>query len=125
MTQKLAFQPHRFNKEQFKPLNDHVIVADMNFSGRQLSSGIIMLNDNGKAGGIRPRWAQVYAVGPEQTEIKTGQWICVAHGRWTRGVEIQDESGEHTIRRIDHKDILLVSDEEPGVDDTMSEAVSG
>jgi len=125
MTQKLAFQPHRFNKDQFKPLNDYVIVTDMNFSGRQLSSGIIMLNDNGKAGGIRPRWGQVYAVGPDQTEIKTGQWICVAHGRWTRGVEIEDESGEHTIRRIDHKDILLVSDDEPGVDDTMSDAVSG
>ncbi len=125
MIQKLAFAPHRFEKKQFKPLNDHVIVKDMNFSGRQLSSGIIMLNDNGKAGGIRPRWAQVYAVGPEQTEIKTGQWICVAHGRWTRGVDIEDETGEHTIRRIDHKDILLVSDEEPGVDDTMSDAVSG
>lgn len=125
MTQKLAFAPHRFEKKQFKPLNDHVIVKDMNFTGRQLSSGIIMLNDNGKAGGIRPRWAQVYAVGPDQSEITTGQWICVAHGRWTRGVEIEDESGEHTIRRIDHKDILLVSDEEPGVDDTMSDAVSG
>lgn len=125
MTQKLAFAPHRFEKKQFKPLNDHVIVKDMNFSGRQLSSGIIMLNDNGKAGGIRPRWGQVYAVGPDQTEIKTGQWICVAHGRWTRGVDIEDETGEHTIRRIDHKDILLVSDEEPGVDDTMSDAVSG
>jgi hypothetical protein len=84
-----------------------------------------MLNDNGKAGGIRPRWGQVYAVGPEQTEIRVGQWICVAHGRWTRGVEIEDESGEHTIRRIDHKDILLVSDTEPGIDDTMSDAVSG
>jgi len=125
MTQKLAFQPHRFNKQQFKPLNDYVIVADMNFSGRQLSSGIIMLNDNGKAGGIRPRWGQVYAVGPDQTEIKAGQWICVAHGRWTRGVEIEDEYDKHTIRRIDHKDILLISDEEPGVDDTMSDAVSG
>jgi co-chaperonin GroES (HSP10) len=125
MTQKLAFAPHRFEKKQFKPLNDHVIVKDMNFSGRQLSSGIIMLNDNGKSAGIRPRWGQVYAVGPDQKEIKPGQWICVAHGRWTRGVEIEDESGEHTIRRIDHKDILLVSDEEPGVDDTMSNAVSG
>lgn len=125
MTQKLAFAPHRFEKQQFKPLNDHVIVKDMNFSGRQLSSGIIMLNDNGKSAGIRPRWGQVYAVGPEQKEINPGQWICVAHGRWTRGVEIEDESGEHTIRRVDHKDILLVSDEEPGVDDTMSDAVSG
>ena len=126
MSQKLAYQPHRFNKSQFKPLNDHVIVMDMNFSGRQLSSGIIMLNDNGKAGGIRPRWGQVYAVGPEQKEIEPGQWICVAHGRWTRGIEIEDETGKHTIRRIDHKDILLVSDAEPdGIDDTISEAVSG
>jgi len=126
MEKKLAFEPHRFEKHQFKPLKDHVIVTDMNFSGRQLSSGIILLNDNGKAGGIRPRWGQVYAVGPEQQEIVEGQWICVSHGRWTRGVEIEDESGKHTIRRIDHKDILLVSDEEPaGIDDTISDAVSG
>lgn len=125
MEQKLAYDPHRFEKHQFKPLNDHVIVTDMNFSGRQLSSGVILLGDNGKAGGIRPRWGQVYAVGPEQRDVKVGQWICVAHGRWTRGVEIEDETGKHTIRRIDHKDILLVSDEQPGTDDTMSDAISG
>jgi co-chaperonin GroES (HSP10) len=126
MEKKLSFEPHRLNKHQFKPLKDHVIVSDMNFSGRQLSSGIILLNDNGKAGGIRPRWGQVYAVGPEQQEISPGQWICVAHGRWTRGIEIEDEAGKHTIRRIDHKDILLVSDEEPaGIDDTISDAVTG
>lgn len=125
MDQKLAFEPHRFKKSQFKPLNDWVIASDMNFEGRTLSSGIVLLNDNGKADGIRPRWGRVYAVGPEQTEVREGQWICVAHGRWTRGVDIEDETGKHTIRRIDHKDILLVSDEEPGADDTISEAVSG
>ena len=125
MEQKLAYDPHRFEKHQFKPLNDHVIVTDMNFSGRQLSSGVILLGDNGKAGGIRPRWGQVYAVGPEQRDVKVGQWICVAHGRWTRGDEIEDETGKHTIRRIDHKDILLVSDEPPSSDDTISDAVSG
>ena len=123
---KLSFEPDRFKKQQFKPLRDYVIVSDMNFSGRTLSSGIILLNDNGKAGGIRPRWGRVYAVGPEQKEIQPGQWICVAHGRWTRGIEIEDETGQHTIRRIDHKDILLISDEEPaGIDDTISDAVSG
>ena len=122
---KLAFDPHRFTKEQFKPLNDWVIASDMAFDGRTLSSGIVLLSDNGKSDGIRPRWGRVYAIGPEQKEIKEGQWICVAHGRWTRGVEVEDETGKHTIRRIDHKDILLVSDEEPGYDDTISEAVSG
>ena len=125
MSQKLAFDPHRFERRQFRPLNDHVIVTEMNFSGCTLSSGVILLGDNGKSDGIRPRWGQVYAIGPEQREVKVGQWICVAHGRWTRGVEIEDETGKHTIRRIDHKDILLVSDEEPGPDDTISDAVSG
>jgi len=123
--EKLAFEPHRFNKEQFKPLKDWVIASDMAFDGRTLSSGIVLLSDNGKSDGIRPRWGRVYAIGPEQKEVKEGQWICVAHGRWTRGVEVEDETGKHTIRRIDHKDILLVSDEEPGYDDTISEAVSG
>ena len=123
---KLAYDPHRFERRQFKPLTDHVIVADMNFTNtRTLNSGVILLQDNGKASGIRPRWAQVYAVGPEQKEVQVGQWICVAHGRWTRGVEIEDETGRHTIRRIDHNDILLVSDEPPGTDDTISDAVSG
>lgn len=122
---KKAFEPHQLNRDQVQPLRDHVLVNEMNFEGRTLSSGIVLLNDNGKADGIRPRWGQVYAVGPEQTEIKVGQWICVAHGRWTRGVDIEDESGKKTIRRIDHRDILLVSDEEPGADDTISEAVSG
>lgn len=122
---KKAFEPYQLTRDQVQPLRDHVLVNEMNFEGRTLSSGIVLLNDNGKSDGIRPRWGQVYAVGPEQKEIQVGQWICVAHGRWTRGVEVEDESGKKTIRRIDHTDILLVSDIEPGADDTISEAVSG
>jgi hypothetical protein len=47
----------------------------------------------------------------------------VAHGRWTRGVKIEDSKKEVTIRRIDPNDILLVSDSEPDGDDTVSGAV--
>ena len=54
--------------------------------------------------------------------MRPGQWILVAHGRWTRGIEIEDDTGVHTIRRVDADDILLVSDEQPS-DDTMSDAV--
>lgn len=122
---KAAFAPHQLKKNQIQPLRDHVLVVEMNFEGRTLSSGVILLNDNGKADGIRPRWGRVYAVGPEQQDIREGQWVCVSHGRWTRGVDIEDEGGKKTIRRIDHKDILLVSDDEPGTDDTVSNAVSG
>jgi hypothetical protein len=123
MTVKAAFAPHRIST--LKVLRDNVLVSDMEFTGRQLSSGIILMNDNGKSEGIRPRWGQVYAVGPDQTDVHVGQWICVAHGRWTRGLEIEDNTGEKTIRKIDPKDILLVSDNHPGYDDTVSQAVSG
>jgi hypothetical protein len=94
----------------------------MAFDQRTTSSGLILLNDNGTGLGIRPRWGCVYAVGPDQQDVHVGQWICVAHGRWTRGVEVEDESGEKTLRKIDPKDILLVSDTQPN-DDTMSDAV--
>lgn len=114
-----AFAPHKV--QELTTLKDHVLVTDMNFRGRSLSSGIILLNDDGKSQGIRPRWGCVYAVGPDQHDVKVGDWICVAHGRWTRGVEIEDAEGEKTLRRIDPRDILLVSDV-PFTDDTQSEA---
>jgi co-chaperonin GroES (HSP10) len=119
---KPAFSPHKINKHQLRALHDHVIVSEMAFDQRITSGGLILLNDNGTTLGIRPRWGQVYAVGAEQTDVQVGQWICVAHGRWTRGLDIEDESGLRTIRRIDPEDILLISDTQPQ-DDTMSIAV--
>jgi co-chaperonin GroES (HSP10) len=95
-----------------QPIRDKVIVSDMQFNERFSAGGIVILNDNGKIHGIRPRWGKVYAVGPEQTDVKIGQWILVSHGRWTRGVKIEDSNGEQTLRMVDNKDILLVSDEE-------------
>jgi co-chaperonin GroES (HSP10) len=110
---KLAFEPHKFNKDEFKPINKHIIVSDMEFDERITTSGIIIPSDNRKDHGIRPRWAQVYALGSdfEDDEIKVGKWICIAHGRWTRGIDVVDETGEKTLRRVDENDILLISDE--------------
>jgi co-chaperonin GroES (HSP10) len=119
---KPAFSPHKIHKHQLRALHDHVIVSEMAFDQRITQGGLILLNDNGTTLGIRPRWGQVYAVGPEQRDVQVGQWICVAHGRWTRGLDIEDELGLRTIRRIDPEDILLISDTQPQ-DDTMSTAV--
>jgi co-chaperonin GroES (HSP10) len=94
-----------------RPVKDHVIVCDMNFDARTSLSGIWIPSTNGKLEGIHPRWGKVYAVGADQKDIKVGQWVCVKHGRWTRGLEIEDTSGEKTIRRIDNDDILLISDD--------------
>lgn len=121
---KPMFEPHRVDVDDLRTFRDNIVVTDMQFDGRTLQSGIVLLGDNKKSTGIRPRWAKVYLIGPEQTDVTPGQYVLVAHGRWTRGIEIEDANGKQVIRRIDPKDILLVSDE-PQFDDTMSDAISG
>lgn len=105
-----------------RPLHDWVLVSDMNFAERTTSGGVVLLTDNGKGTGIRPRWGRVYAVGPEQQLVRTGQWVCVAHGRWTRGLDLEINEESVTLRRVDVNDILAVSDQLPA-DDTFSDAV--
>ena len=98
----------------------HVLVVDMKFEERRTDSGIILRNDDMKSVGIRPRWARVFRVGPDQHDIRPDQYICVQHGRWTRGVKIRVDSDEYVLRRVDVNDILLVSDE-PVNDLTLSD----
>jgi co-chaperonin GroES (HSP10) len=119
---KAAYAAHQLQRQQLRPLKDSVIVSDMIFDVRISTGGIIIPNDNGKSTGIRPRWGQVYAVGPDQQDVSPGQWVCVEHGRWTRGIDIEDESGKITVRRVDPKDIMMVSDQQPN-DDTFSTAI--
>lgn len=121
MNQSAKQQLHTVKVSKLRALHDDIIVSDMIFDERITTSGIVLLSDNGKSSGIRPRWGKIYAVGPKQTQFHVGQWVCVAHGRWTRGVEIEDDSGTQIIRRIDNNEILLVSDEKPN-DDTLSNA---
>lgn len=119
---KAAYSAHKIKRDQFHALHDSVIVEDMEFDQRITQTGLILPNDNGKSSGIRPRWGRVYATGPEQQDVCIGEWICVAHGRWTRGLDIEDENGKRTIRKIDPKEILMSADERPN-DLTFSDAI--
>jgi co-chaperonin GroES (HSP10) len=96
-----------------KPLRDDVIIVDMEFGEQATKSGIIVRSDDGKTHGIKPRWGKVYAVGPKQQDVKIGQWVLVEHGRWTRGVNIEDVDGEKTIRKIDTNAMMMISDTPP------------
>lgn len=102
-------------KGKLRPIKDHILVTDMLFDHRFTQGGIMLLDDDGKDAGIRPRWARIHAVGAEQTEFTVGQWVLVSHGRWTRGVKYLEDGAdkEVTIRRVDVKDIMLVRDDEP------------
>ena len=93
----------------FKPLRDGILVRNMDFKGHKTAGGIIVLSDDGKLGGIHPRWGEVIAVGNEQQDVNVGQYVMVAHGRWSRGFELNGE----TVRTVDPKDVLGIQDEEP------------
>lgn len=120
---KLAFEPHKVNKDQLRPINDWIVVTNMNFEARRTRMGLIIPGDDAKSAGIRPRWCQIYKFGPDyKGDLQVGQWILVEHGRWTRGIEIEDEEGTKTLRRVDPDAMLLVSDEYQ-MDETMSDKV--
>ena len=100
-------------KGKLKPLRNNVLVTDMGFEEQKTASGIILQSDDGKAHGVKPRWAKVWAVGPEQKDVHIGEWIYVEHGRWTRGIKVEEDGKEVIIRRVDTEAILLQADEKP------------
>jgi co-chaperonin GroES (HSP10) len=99
---------------KLKPIRNNIIVTDMNFDEVKTKSGIVILSDDGKSEGVRHRWGKVHAVGPEQKDVKAGEWILLEHGRWSRGFTVLDDDGNDiVIRRGDPNAILIVTDEKP------------
>jgi co-chaperonin GroES (HSP10) len=97
-----------------RAIGKRVLVSDMHFGEQKTASGLIISNDDGKTRGIYPRWGKVYSKGPDnKDEFNVGDWILVEHGRWTRGMSIDDGDGEKTLRMIDPDGILAYSNEKP------------
>nr|ASN63685.1 co-chaperonin GroES [uncultured virus] len=105
-----------------QPLGKRVLVSKMRFGEKKTRGGIILLDDDGTEAGIHPRWSQVYAVGPKQEDVRVGQWILVAHGRWSRALKVVNDAEELEVRMVDENDILIVSDEEPSDTDVDKKA---
>jgi len=93
---------------QMVAIDDHIIVVDMDAEDEKIVNGIIIPSERGGDRGVHPRWAQVCATGPNQEDVNVGEWVLVEHGRWTRGVKLDDGK---VYRKVDPDDILLVSDE--------------
>jgi co-chaperonin GroES (HSP10) len=102
-------------KGNIRPLNDKVLVSNMDFGEQVSAGGIVILSDDAKDRGIHPRWAQVWAKGHANKEpYDIGDWVLIEHGRWTRGIKHETESGEElTLRMIDNKCVLCFSKEKP------------
>lgn len=71
--------------------------------------GLIVMANNESENGIRPRWFQTISVGKEIDYIKEGEYILVAHGRWTRGLDVDGEK----VFGIDVPEIMGTSDTLP------------
>ena len=102
-------------KGKVRPIHADVLVCDMHMGEMKTAGGIIINSDDGKAHGVKPRWAKVYAKGPENKDpYNVGDWILIEHGRWTRKVELETEEGNKIeIQKVEVESILAWQDEAP------------
>lgn len=101
-------------KGKLSPIKNRVIVSDMHFGEQITKAGLIITDDNGSTRGIYPRWCKVHAKGPDNTDsYEVGDWILVEHGRWTRGIDVDEGNGEHTLRMVEAESIMGWSKDKP------------
>ena len=106
-----AFAP---KKIKVRALSKDILVVDMDMGDMTTAGGIVIQSDNGKAHGVKPRWAKVYKVGSEvDIDVKVGQWVLIEHGRWTRKINIDDGEGVKDFQKVEIKSIMAVADERP------------
>lgn len=97
-----------------RPVRGKVLVTNIENGSKLTLGGIIIPDDDGKERGIRPRWAEVHAVGEDVNDLRPGQWILIAHGRWSRGVDVGSGADKITLRQVDYPEaVMLVSDDCP------------
>lgn len=97
-------------KGSIRAINNRVLVSHMHFGEQTTKSGLIIKTDDGTTRGIYPRWGKVYDKGPKNNDdYNVGDWILIEHGRWTRGVELDDT----TIRMVEAESVLAYSKTKP------------
>ena len=95
-------------------LHDRVLITDLEFGEQRTKSGIIIQDDDGTSRGIHPRWGKVLKVDPKQTELVPGDFVLLAHGRWTRAIKILIDGKEKKMYMMDYpKGLLIISKIKP------------
>lgn len=101
-------------KGKVRPIHADVLVSDMYFGETKTAGGIIIQSDDAKAHGVKPRWGKVYAKGPENKDpYNVGDWILIAHGRWTRKIKVDDGENVIEIQKVEIDSILAWQEEAP------------
>ena len=74
-------------------------------------SGLFIAEKDQTTESIKPRWFQISSVGDRIDWVKPGDYVLVAHGRWSNGVTLSSDDSK--IWLLDNKEILGVSDIDP------------
>ena len=98
--------------QMIRPLRERVLAELLGLDQRVTASGIIIQSENGKDRGVRPRWAKVHLVGEGIDWVQPGQYVLVAHGRWSRQFECEHNGQKLKLVHLDNKECLIVTDEE-------------
>lgn len=98
------------------PLGNQIILINLEHGEKKTAAGLIIADDSTiSAGdrGIKPRWAEVYAVGPEQKDVVVGQWVLMEHGRWSVGQTFDAGDTEIKFWVGDTNGVMGTSDVKP------------
>jgi|TARA_B110000483_G_C17977491_1_gene458402 hypothetical protein len=102
---------------RLRAIRDNILCINGDFDDLVTESGLIVKSTAGKSEGITPRWFEIFELGPEaDKELAIGQWVYVAYGRWTEGLECEDErfpEGKTKVWKVDPEGCLAVQDEKP------------
>ncbi len=93
-----------------KPIHDKVLAKMIDgFGDKKTAGGVIVVEKDGTTDAIRPRWFQVMFTGPKQKDVNPGEYVLVAHGRWSRGIDFENEK----VYFLDNDEMLAVQTEMP------------
>ena len=97
---------------RIKATRDKILAEMIDKPGEEKTSkgGIIMKEKDATEAAVRPRWFKVYSVGSGIDWIKEGEYVMVAHGRWSNGLKIDENL---KLYLIDNEECLAVNDTNP------------
>lgn len=99
--------------QTFKPAADKIFVTDLERGEQKTAGGIILKDDDMTERGIRPRWGRVLMTGKDVTDVKVGEWVLMEHGRWSFGMDFDDNGATVKVWHVDPKGMMLVSEKNP------------
>jgi len=97
---------------KIKAMRDKILAEMIEKIGEEKTTagGIILTEKDGTEDAIKPRWFKVYSIGEGIEWIDEGAYVLVAHGRWSRGMKVDEDL---TVHLLDNKDCLMVTDKDP------------